>query len=479
MTEGAADLEMPVCSRCGNSHLPPRWDREYLCPACGAPLRSRETRGAGLRWRPWLAVGMGALLLAGGAARIVLDRRSVPAATATRSTTLRGTVPPSVPPEQPLPRGLESRVQERIRLLREDLARAPQNTALLTRLAECELILAVLYRDRRTASQAEKHRESAERYLERLQSITPLAALPLSNQLKSFALLTWGPPRVASAAESRTRRSRFGEQSGGSLGGPVPTPGASGANFLREPAGQQPVSPPPPGMEHVSPPIPIPDAAYMSPPEGERPGPRDANPFPPRPLAPPPMQHPGAPVEALTPALDVRPARSSHTHSQRDKLLAEVTQVARVVRTDPDNVFAALHLGDLYERLAEDAGPGRPFARTEVTAEERRWLQKALEVYQRAAKEVPLRTHQAMFLDLSAEMYGRLRDWEKQYDTLRRAVKVVPTSPTLWSKLQRACLLSGKREEYRRARQAARDWSFPTLELRQNESAFVAPQPWR
>src|SRR4051794_1067904 len=83
--------ERSGCRRCGSPYRPPRWGREYLCGACGRPLRPRRRKislplplvCAGL------LMGLAALVVRVGAERVVASAaRSVAREAEPRSITL-------------------------------------------------------------------------------------------------------------------------------------------------------------------------------------------------------------------------------------------------------------------------------------------------------------------------------------------------------------------------------------------------------
>lgn len=484
MTERAADLEQPVCSRCGNPHLPPRWDREYLCPACGAPLlQSAARRGARFLWQPWLALGLGAAIICGGVARIILDRRAVPPAATARAESPAEAVRTTAPPN------LENRVKQKVRLLQEDLALAPRNPGLLLRLAECQLMLAMLYRDREDRARTGNHLNQSRRYLQRLRAVDYPATRDLSRRIEGFQYLTWGPPRLSAPSEPRLERRRGVGPAGwpgGISAGAVPRPGGPGFPFRPGPRSMPPTATRLPEPGTFPPGIPVPDIPQTGAPEGEMGGglggdspiPMNA-PLPMNGPRPAPMDAFGGPARRPAALPGGMPGGPGPSSRERANLLAQIAYQNNLVRKNPEDVNAVIQHGELYERLAAIAGLPRPFDRTRISHEERQWLEKALQVYLRAAERTRLRSHRAMFLDYAADVYGKLRDWEKQYDTLQRAVKAMPASPTLWRKIQSVCLLTGRRDENLKARQAFREWSFPTPELRPDELAAFAPRPWR
>lgn len=460
MSEGSNEPQQPVCGACGRPHLPTRWEREYLCPSCGKPLHARSA-GAGRRGIPLVAiVGVGAVLIMGGGLRLAADHLS----RQPRTTPLPVMRPVAeARPQVVLPPDFEAKLIQKLDLLREDLRAEPANPGLLQRLAETHLLHAMYYRETGKPDYGQGSLQRARRVASRLATVDPQMAQDLLYQCNNFDRLEWGEPRPVG---------NLGER--GPLGGPAagnwnsryapdgePTrlePGR-GPGFSENPFPRLQTAPVPstfpdgPGFR------PVPPGGGS----GSTPYPRPLEVVPGRGLA---LRTEPFPADAQGLPGVPPPPGPSVSDAERGRLLSQLQFRTELVKSTPTAIGPVLDLINLHETLA---AVERRLSATQgglLGEAEEKWLRRALEVCMTAAARNPLRTHRATLYDRAADLHGRLREWDQQYQVLRKALDAVPTSPRLWRRLQSACLLTGRREENLEAREQYKDWSFPTLVFR-------------
>jgi tetratricopeptide (TPR) repeat protein len=327
-----------------------------------------------------------------------------------------------------LPPRFGEHLKEKVRLLSEDLRQAPDHPVLLTRLAEADLYLAVLYRERNRREAARWLREAAVPAM-KLRG-TPEGA-GLEKDLRAWERLAWSRNTTATLATQSWSASGAGRVFGRGFVRendlePGPVPGQVMPGMPGGPAGLN-------GPHEVS-----------APPSGSASnGPDSLSVW----RIPPRLQAAPTPPAAGIQALDEK-----------------IQALRRTALEKPGDVAAA---DALARRLAERAQTRtRPQPAALQPNPRGAYLEEAARVYLRTASRTPLRIYQATCYKAAGELYSLMGEPEKEYEMLREAARRVPYSPVVWQELQAACLRTGRYRESRTARKQLVEWTFPGLRPR-------------
>ncbi|MGV3721797.1 MAG: hypothetical protein ACO1SX_12870 [Actinomycetota bacterium] len=486
MSTETGAIELPQCTRCGTRYRPSHFQRRCNCPACGRSLDAAERRTP-LRLSPVATYGAIAVCLGVGVTALAarnFTNRKVSAA----SSSVREDRPLAA---SDLPADFALNVEDKIRFLKRELARAPRDPVLWSALGDAYTYRAVLARDAQAGrDQVQESLAHVRECISKLGSPAPLAAEQLRRRLDAFDHLVF-TDRPAGSAAARAWRLRVGREifpresvvstpgsvsvsvpvgaghplgaaSPGNAAPGGPPPGAVGPVMGGYPSGAGPTPMLParpfpetiPGQSlgvNLQPTRERPQPAYSL--EGSEPRQRMATASG---VASRILPQGGSPRSSGTLVIGSPPGGMPPTANQLESLRAQF-------RKNPGDPIVADGLGGLLSSLGSRYVPSRTADDQQIAS--KRSLQEAARVYRTAAGKVKQAVERAAFLDAAADIHRQLEEWEAQYRVLVEATRSLPFSDTLWRKLEKAALRQGEMSVCQSARQNADKWAFPAIDV--------------